>query len=71
MLDAEADLRVVDGTGVDTEFATNADTDTQQLSAKRPGITEILGLSAVRRALLTFGFLAFIAISHDAIWPLW
>lgn len=73
-LDVEADLRVADETGIDTDLPTDrseVSAESQTTPEERPGIKEILASPVVRGTLLSYGSLAFVAVCHDAIWALW
>jgi hypothetical protein len=76
LLDAEADLRVADETGLPTDLSSASETssllgrDTAE-EEERPGMKEILSSAVVRSVLLSYACLAFVAVCHDAIWALW
>jgi hypothetical protein len=69
LLQAEADLRVADETGIDTNASGIAVEATG--TEERPGMKEILASPVVRSVLTSYACLAFVAVCHDAIWALW
>jgi hypothetical protein len=68
LLRAEADLRIADETGINDDTPAP---ETSTVKPHTPGIKEILASSTVRSVLHSYAWLAFIAVSHDAIWALW